>query len=72
MAGTFELVAADNDGVRILLVSGTGSVLAVSGTFGDRAAAAAGVTAIREHAATAHISDRISAPDAGNSPGIEP
>ncbi|WP_426997698.1 YegP family protein [Pseudarthrobacter sp. N5] len=62
MAGTFELVAADNDRVRILLVNGTGNVLAVSGTYRDKAAAAAGVMAIREHAATAHIADRVSAP----------
>lgn len=61
MAGIFELVTAEQGGVRIHLVSGTGSVLAVSARFQDNAAAAAGVTEIREHAATAHITDRTQA-----------
>lgn len=58
MAGTFELVPDEQGGVRIRLINGAGNVLAVSGSYQDSAAAASGVTEIREHAATAHISDR--------------
>jgi uncharacterized protein YegP (UPF0339 family) len=74
MAGSFELRAADG-GVRILLVNGMGNVLAVSGKYRDKVAAAAGVTAIREHSATAHITDRTGAPEVEGglaSPGITP
>jgi uncharacterized protein YegP (UPF0339 family) len=74
MAGSFELRAADG-GVRILLVNGMGNVLAVSGRYGDKEAAAAGVTAIREHAATAYIKDRTGAPEVEGGlapPGILP
>lgn len=61
MAGSFELRAVDQGGVRILLVNEKGKVLAVSGRYLDKAAAAAGITAIREHAATAHITDETAA-----------
>lgn len=78
MAGSFELRAADG-GVRILLVNGMGNVLAVSGRYRDKLAAAAGVTAIREHAASAYITDRTGAPEVedgltppGMNPGIMP
>ncbi|GAP56280.1 hypothetical protein AHiyo6_28450 [Arthrobacter sp. Hiyo6] len=60
MAGIFELVSADN-GVRIRIVNGAGDVLAVSGTFRDTTAAVAGISDIRELAASAHISDRTTA-----------
>lgn len=62
MAGRFELVAAEQGGVRIRLINGAGNVLAVSGIYRDRAAAACGVTEIREHAATAHIADHSDGP----------
>ena len=62
MAGKFELVAAEQGGVRIRLVSGAGTVLAVSGIYRDSAAAASAVAEIREHAATAHIADYSSPP----------
>ena len=62
MAGKFELVAAEQGGVRIRLVNGTGNILAVSGISRDSAAAASGVTEIREHAATVHIVDYSTPP----------
>jgi uncharacterized protein YegP (UPF0339 family) len=62
MAGKFELIAAEQGGVRIRLVNGAGNVLAVSGIYRDSAAAASGVNEIREHAATAHIADYSTPP----------
>ncbi|MEV7133712.1 YegP family protein [Arthrobacter sp. NPDC093128] len=62
MAGKFELVAAEKGGVRIRLINGAGNILAESGVYRDSAAAASGVTEIREHAATAHIADHSTAP----------
>ncbi|MHA7222011.1 DUF1508 domain-containing protein [Arthrobacter sp. RHLT1-20] len=55
--GTFELVRADG-GVLVQLLDGAGALLAFSETYKDMAAAVKGVEAMRDCAATSHISDR--------------
>ncbi|MET3950526.1 hypothetical protein [Arthrobacter sp. UYEF36] len=56
--GKFELVRADGGGFLIRILDGTGTVLALSGSYPDIAAAVEGVEAVRECAATSHISDQ--------------
>ena len=56
--GKFELVRADGGGYLIRILDGNGAVLALSRTYQDKAAAVRGVEAVRECAATSHISDQ--------------
>lgn len=56
--GAFELVAAEGGGVLIRLLDSAGALLVFSRTYPDLAAAVLGVEAVRECAATAHITDR--------------
>ncbi|MDZ4090294.1 MAG: YegP family protein [Arthrobacter sp.] len=64
--GKFELVRADGGRFLIRILDGTGAVLARSGTYPDLAAAVEGVEAVRECAATSHISDQTAqTPDTG-------
>ena len=55
--GTFEIVRVDGGGFLLRLVDGNGMVLATSRTYPDISAAVKGVEAVRESAATSHISD---------------
>ena len=56
--GKFELVRADGGGFLIRILDGNGAVLALSRTYPDLASAVHGVEAVRECAATSHISDQ--------------
>jgi uncharacterized protein YegP (UPF0339 family) len=56
--GTFEILRVDTGGFRLRLVDGNGIVLALSRTYPDINAAVEGVEAMREGAATSHISDQ--------------
>ena len=60
MAGKFELVAAEQGGVRIRLVNGAGNILAVSGIYRDSAAAASGVTGLYPAAVLDAVEGRLS------------
>lgn len=67
--GKFELVRAAGDGFLIRILDGNGAVLALSRTYPDIAAAVQGVEAVRECAATSHISDQTAGSlDAGSLP----
>lgn len=57
-AGALELVRVDGGRIRIRILDGTGAVLALSPSCPDTAAALEGVEALREYAATSHISDQ--------------
>ena len=57
-AGTLELVRVEGGRILIRILDGTGAVLALSPSCPDTAAALEGVEALREYAATAHISDQ--------------
>ena len=63
--GKFELVRADGGGFLIRILDGSGAVLALSRTYPDIAAAVQGVEAVRECAATSHISDQTAATPEG-------
>ena len=65
---TFEIVRADGGGFLLRLVDGNGMVLALSRTYPDISAAVRGVEAVRESAATSHISDQTALPP-GRMPG---
>jgi uncharacterized protein YegP (UPF0339 family) len=65
--GKFEIVRVDGGRFRIRILDGNGAVLALSRTYPDIAAAVEGVEAVRECAATSHISDQTARP-----PGQEP
>ncbi|WP_024367229.1 YegP family protein [Arthrobacter sp. TB 26] len=56
--GKFELVRAEGGGYLIRILDGSGAVLALSRTYQDKTAAVRGVEAVRECAATSHISDQ--------------
>ncbi|GAP56044.1 hypothetical protein AHiyo6_26090, partial [Arthrobacter sp. Hiyo6] len=60
--GTFEIVRGDGGGFLLRLVDGNGMVLALSRTYPDITAAVKGVEAVREGAATSHISDQTARP----------
>ncbi|MDR6508920.1 YegP family protein [Arthrobacter oryzae] len=60
--GTFEIVRVDDGGFLVRLVDGNGTVLALSRTYPDISAAVEGVEAVRESAATSHISDQTARP----------
>lgn len=57
MAGHFELFTDDQLHIRFQLLAPDGSVLAVSGPFGDKRAAADAITEVRECAGTGLIQD---------------
>jgi uncharacterized protein YegP (UPF0339 family) len=57
MAGTFELFIDDESKIRFRLVMPDGHVLAVSGQFTDKRAAAAAIAEVRECAGTGLIRD---------------
>ncbi|MGN7200076.1 YegP family protein [Arthrobacter sp. SAFR-044] len=57
MAGTFELFVDDDAQIRFRLVMPGGHVLAVSGQFTDKHAAAAAIEEVRECAGTGLIQD---------------
>lgn len=57
MAGHFELFTDDQFNIRFQLLAPDGSVLAVSGPFGDKRAAADAITEVRECAGTGLIQD---------------
>ena len=64
--GKFEIVRADGGGFLLRILDGDLAVLALSRTYPDIAAAVKGVEAVRECAATSHISDQTGgALDAG-------
>ena len=72
MTGHFEVVNDPNGGRRARLTDESGTVLAVSGWYGDEKAAASGIRAIREIAATGLIEDRRGTPTLslpGETPG---
>lgn len=57
MAGTFELFIDEESKIRFRLVMPDGHVLAVSGQFTDKRAAAAAIAEVRECAGTGLIRD---------------
>ena len=57
MTGIFELVEARRGGFEFRLISHTGKVLAVSGTYSDKDSAVAAIRLARESAAMALIQD---------------
>lgn len=59
MAGTFELFVDDDSQIRFRLVMPDGHVLAVSGQFTDKRAAAAAIEEVRECAGTGLIQDVV-------------
>ncbi|MEO5314464.1 DUF1508 domain-containing protein [Pseudarthrobacter sp. CC12] len=59
MAGTFELFVDDDSQIRFRLVMPDGHVLAVSGQFADKQAAAAAIEEVRECAGTGLIQDVV-------------
>jgi uncharacterized protein YegP (UPF0339 family) len=62
MAGTFELFVDEDSQIRFRLVMPDGHVLAVSGQFTDKRAAAAAIEEVRECAGTGLIRDVTPAP----------
>ncbi|NUT70971.1 DUF1508 domain-containing protein [Pseudarthrobacter sp. C4D7] len=62
MAGTFELFVDDDAQIRFRLVMPDGHVLAVSGQFTDKHAAAAAIEEVRECAGTGLIQDVATPP----------
>ena len=59
MVGHFELFTDHLSRIRFQLLAPDGSVLAVSGPFNDRRAAAAAITELRECAGTGLIKDHF-------------
>jgi hypothetical protein len=57
MAGTFELFVDEDSQIRFRLVMPDGHILAVSGQFTDKQAAAAAIAEVRECAGTGLIRD---------------
>jgi uncharacterized protein YegP (UPF0339 family) len=70
--GTSEIVRVDGGGFLLRLVDGDGMVLALSRTYPDLSAAVKGVEAVREGAATSHISDQTARPPAPTRSGPIP
>lgn len=62
MTGTFELVEPSRGAFEFRLVSHTGKVLAVSGTYSDKDSAVAAMRLARECAATALVQDHTTGP----------
>ncbi|MBT2512350.1 DUF1508 domain-containing protein [Arthrobacter sp. ISL-30] len=57
MAGIFELFVDADASFRFRLKAPDGTVMAVSKPFGDKAAAVAGITSVREYAGRGLITD---------------
>lgn len=57
MAGKFEVFLDSDSRFRFRLMAPDGTVMAVSGAFEDKAAVAAGITAVRECAGTGLVTD---------------
>lgn len=57
MAGSFELFTDEESQVRFTLLSGDGTVLAVSGAYASKQDAAAAIRDVRECAGTGLILD---------------
>ena len=62
MAGTFEIAQAGDKAYFFRLTAADGTVVAVSPLFSTIKGAAAGITAVRENAATGLVVDRSEAP----------
>ena len=58
MAGTFEILDRGAGSIRFRLTAEDGTVVAVSPSFPNIKAVVAGITAVRENAATGFIVDR--------------
>lgn len=58
MAGVFEIAAAGDESYFFKLTAPDGTVVAVSPLFNTIKGAAAGITAVRENAATGLVVDR--------------
>jgi uncharacterized protein YegP (UPF0339 family) len=76
MAGTFELFIDAESLYRFRLTAPDGTVMAVSRPFSDKAAAVAGIAAVREYAGMGLIADltpavRVQAPAVHRAPGAE-
>ncbi|MHC6592531.1 YegP family protein [Arthrobacter sp. C152] len=63
MAGMFELFIDDDAQIRFRLVAANGQVLAVSGQFTDKRAAAAAIADVRECAGMGLIQDVATPPN---------
>jgi uncharacterized protein YegP (UPF0339 family) len=61
MAGNFEVFLDSESRFRFRLKASDGTVMAVSGAFEDKAAVAAGISAVRECAGTGLVTDLCSA-----------
>jgi uncharacterized protein YegP (UPF0339 family) len=62
MAGTFELFIDADASFKFRLIAPDGTVMAVSKAFGDKAAAIAGITSVREYAGMGLITDLCPGP----------
>ncbi|MFC8410213.1 YegP family protein [Arthrobacter sp. NPDC057259] len=62
MAGTFEIAAAGNESYYFTLTAPDGTVVAVSPLYNSLQGAAAGITAVRENAATGLVVDKSATP----------
>lgn len=61
MAGIFEIAEAGDKAYFFKLTAPDGTVVAVSPLFNTIKGAAAGITAVRENAATGHVVDKSGA-----------
>lgn len=62
MAGMFELFIDADASFRFQLTAPDGTVMAVSRAFPNRAAAVAGIAAVREYAGMGHVRELAEAP----------
>jgi uncharacterized protein len=62
MAGTFEIVSAGQESFRFRLKADDGTLVAVSPSYPNIKAVVAGITAVRENAATGFVVDRRAFP----------
>ena len=67
MAGVFEIATAGDESYFFRLTAPDGTVVAVSPLFNTIKGAAAGITAVRENAATGLVVDRSAGKTAGKS-----
>ena len=72
MAGTFEIAQAGDKAYFFRLTAPDGTVVAVSPLFSTIKGAAAGITAVRENAATGLVVDGSAATGAGPQADAEP
>lgn len=64
MAGKFEVYLDSDSLFRFRLKAADGTVMAVSGAFGDKSAVAAAIAAVRECAGTGLVTDLCQPPSA--------